>query len=169
MPGLGDHPLAAIATWLGATSLSHALQTIDWLVPAIQTLHILCVALVIASVLMLFLGAFGLHGREQPLGRTYARFGPGIVWGVPVLLVTGVLMIVAEPDRALQNPVFQLKMALLVMALALSWQAARRLHRVAVAGGAAQDRPLRAFAALSLAVWVGVLVAGRWIAYALSR
>ena len=171
MQAIGGHPLAAITSWLADTSLSHLLQTVDWLVPAIQTVHILCVALVMSSLLMVALGVFGLHGREQRLARTVARFAPVICWGLSVLLVTGALMIAAEPDRALPNPVFQLKMALLVAAAALTVVDARQLQRAASAGGPSPPPPtrLRVLTAATLGLWVSVLVAGRWIAYALSQ
>jgi hypothetical protein len=137
-------------------------------VPAIQTVHILAVALVISSVLLLSLGVFGLHGRGQPLARTVGRFVPAIRWGLPVLLVSGALMITAEPDRALPNPAFQLKMALLVAAAALTWASTRRLQ-----GGSALRAPgagvgMRVATAVALGLWLAVLVAGRWIAYTLS-
>lgn len=170
MQGTLSHPLARLSAWLADTALSHVLQTVEWLVPAIQTAHILAVALVISSVLLLALAVFGLHGREQPLSRTIARFSPAIRWGLPVLLVSGVLMIAAEPDRALPNPAFQLKMALLVVAATLTWAYARGLRRApATAAGAPRSVALRLAAAVSLGLWVAVLVAGRWIAYTLSR
>jgi len=170
MQGLFDRPLAALSAWLADTALSHLLQAVDWLVPAIQTLHILAVALVISSVLLLSLGVFGLHGREQPLSRTVARFSPGIRWGLPALLVSGALMIAAEPDRALPNPAFQIKMALLLLATGLTWSYARDLRRApATAPGAPRSLALRAAAAVALGLWTAVLIAGRWIAYTLSR
>lgn len=165
-----DHPLAALSAWLTDTALSHGLQNVDWLVPAIQTMHILAVALVISSVLLLSLAVFGLHGREQPLARAIERFSPGIGWGLPVLLVSGALMITAEPDRALPNPAFQLKMALLLVATTLTWTYTRRLRRAPAAGpDAPRSLALRTVAAVSLGLWLAVLVAGRWIAYTLSR
>ena len=166
MQGSLDHPLAALSVWLANTALSHLLQNVDWLVPAIQTTHILAVAIVISSVLLLSLAVFGLHGREQPLARTFARFSPGIRWGLPVLLVSGALMITAEPDRALPNPAFQIKMALLLVAVTLTWACARRLRRESAAP---RGLGLRVAAATSLGLWLAVLVAGRWIAYTLSR
>jgi hypothetical protein len=168
MAGFADHPLTALATWLADTALSRTLQTVDWLVPAIQTTHILAVAVVIAAVLMLSLAVFGLHGREQPLARSVARFTPAIRFGLPVLLVTGALMIAAEPDRALPNPAFQLKMAVLVGAALLTWLFARSA-RSAPASATGQPLVVRLAAGTSLALWVVVLVAGRWIAYTLSR
>jgi hypothetical protein len=169
MPGLTEHPLAAASAWLAGTALSRVLQTVDWLVPTIQTTHILAVAVVISCVLLLSLGVFGLHGHEQPLSRTVARFSAGVRWGLPVLLVSGVLMITAEPDRALPNPAFQLKMALLLVAATLTWAYARRLRRMPAPDAGPPPVTVRAVAAVSLVLWVAVLVAGRWIAYTLPR
>jgi hypothetical protein len=169
MLGLLEQPLAALSAWLADTSLSHLLQNVDWLVPAIQTVHILGIAVVMAAVLMVALGAFGLHGRGQPLARTVARFAPAVYLGVPVLLLSGLLMITAEPDRALPNPAFQIKMALLVLALTLSTFAARRAQRTGRSESVPAGFGLRVAAAVALGLWLAVLVAGRWIAYTLSH
>jgi len=170
MSALTEHPVTAVSAWLADTALSRGLQSVDWLIPAIQTTHILAVAVVMSCVLLLSLAVFGLHAAEQPLARTVARFVPGIRFGLPVLLVSGALMITAEPDRALPNPAFQLKMALLVAAAVLTWAYAHRLRRMPAP---ALDRPrrlaVRSAAAAALVLWVAVLVAGRWIAYTLAR
>jgi hypothetical protein len=167
MQGVGQKPLAELSAWLADSALSGVLQTVDWLVPAIQTVHILAVALVVSSVLLLSLGVFGLHGREQPLARTVGRFVPAIRWGLPILLVTGALMITAEPDRALPNPAFQLKMVLLLGATALTWASTRRLRHAPP--GPAASVGLRVATGTALGLWLAVLVAGRWIAYTLSQ
>ena len=171
MSGATARTLDAVAAWLSDTPLSRLLQNVDWLVPAIQTLHILCVALVISSVVMLTLGAFGLYGREQVPMRRQSRFLPNLRWGLLVLLATGALMVVAEPDRALPNPVFQLKMILLIVASGFTALGARRL--TALQGGdsarSSGDFALRALTCTALLLWISVLISGRWIAYSLSR
>ena len=171
MSGATARTLDAVTAWLSDTPLSRLLQNVDWLVPAIQTLHILCVALVISSVVMLALGAFGLYGREQSPLRRQSRFVPNVRWGLPVLLATGALMVVAEPDRALPNPVFQLKMVLLVAAIGLTALGARRLTVLqnGDTAGLRGDLVLRALAVGALLLWISVLISGRWIAYSLSR
>jgi hypothetical protein len=170
MAEFAQHPVTALAAWLADTALSRTLQTVEWLVPAIQTAHILAVAIVISAVLMLALAAFGLHGREQALTRSVARFAPAIRYGLPVLLLSGALMITAEPDRALPNPAFQLKMALLVAAVALTYGFARAVRGAAASvAGSGPASAVRVAAAGALVFWVAVLVAGRWIAYTLSR
>lgn len=166
---VGECPLNAIIRWLGGTAFSHTLQETEWLVPAIQTVHILGVAAVFSSVLMVTLGIFGLYGAEQPLARRYSRFATVLKAGLPVLLVTGLLMIAAEPDRALPNPVFQLKMALLVVAAGATWLGGRRVRHASSGNGSSAGVALRALSVVTLLLWIGVLVSGRFIAYTLSR
>src|SRR5207253_2508071 len=91
--------------WLEQTPLSQVIQSTGWIVPAVQTVHILAIAAVMASTLMI-----AWRGEQ--------RFRPVIWWALPVLLATGVVMIAGEPARSLANPIFQLKMLLLASAIA---------------------------------------------------
>jgi hypothetical protein len=101
-------------------------------------------------VLMLDLRLLGIVGSDQPLARVTNRFRP-VIWStLPILLATGVVMIIGEPARSLANPVFQLKMLLLLAAIAVT---------------AAFHKESRIIAILSLSLWVGIVFAGRWIAY----
>jgi len=110
--------------WLEQTPLSQTIQSAGWIVPAVQTVHILSIAAVMSSVLMIDLRLIGILGRDQPLARVSERFRPVIWWTLPILLVTGIVMITGEPARSLESPVFQLKMALLLAAIivTLSYQ-----------------------------------------------
>src|SRR5882672_8258310 len=128
--------LDRFCSWLEQTPLSQAIQSAGWVVPAVQTIHILAIAAVTASALMIAL-------------RLDARFRPVIWWALPVLAATGLVMIVGEPVRSLENPVFQLKMALLVCAIVVSLLPYK-------------NRPA---AVASLSLWIGIVFAGRWIAY----
>ena len=128
--------LLDFCSWLEQTPFSVAIQSTSWIVPAVQTVHILAIAAVMSSALMIAL-------------RGESRFRPVIWWALPVLLATGVVMIVGEPARSLANPVFQIKMLLLLGAITVT---------VAL-------RKLPAAGVVSLALWVGIVFAGRWIAY----
>ena len=162
-----EQPIASASRWLAGTSLSHVLQDVEWLVPAIQTVHIAAVALLFSSSLLLTLGVLGRHARELPLARTAARFLPGFYWGLPALLATGALMITAEPERALPNPAFQLKMLLVLTASTVTFALARGVRHLPADGGAGGLARFAAVAALAL--WLAALVAGRFIAYTLVR
>src|SRR5258707_10457064 len=97
--------------------MSRIIQVHDWIIPTVQSIHILAISAVAASALMINLRLLGLYAADQPLREILARFLPFIWWPLIVLLLTGIVMIVGEPPRSLKNPVFQLKMPLLVAAL----------------------------------------------------
>ncbi len=159
--------LESFCTWLAATPVSQAFQTTEWVIPAVQTVHILCVAAVMSSVLLTDLRLAGLGDRSQPFAAVARRYLPFIWWPLPVLLATGTILIVAEPGRALQNPVFVLKMALLVSAAAitLAWQLPLARNASFWDGPDGRRPAARLVALASILVWVAIVFAGRWIAY----
>jgi hypothetical protein len=152
--------LLTFCSWLEQTPLSQAIQGAGWIVPAVQTVHILAIAAVIASQAAITLRLLGLAGRRVPERRFAARYFPFLMWSLPILLLTGVVMIIAEPVRELANPIFQLKMLLVIAAIALATAAQGRLS----ADGSA-ILPARVLSLTALALWVGTVLAGRWIAY----
>ena len=88
--------------------------------PTVQTVHILAIAVVASSVLMIDLRLIGMFWADRPLKDVSSRFLPPVWWSLPVLLVTGAIMIISEPARSLKNPAFQLKMTLLIAALVVT-------------------------------------------------
>ena len=156
--------LITFSKWLGSTALSHTIQTVGWIIPTLQTIHILCVAIVFSSAVLVNLRIFRLFERDEPLGAIARRFLPPIWPVLVVLFVTGSLLIVGEPRRSLVNITFYLKMSLLLIAILLT----AVLQRAAVASpDFFQNRQAagRALATASILVWCGILFAGRWIAY----
>jgi len=159
--------LGEFSKWLAATSLSHTIQTISWIIPTLQTIHILCVAVVFSAAVLVDFRMFRLFEREVPLCAITRRFLPAIWPVLLVLLLTGSLLIIGEPRRSLINPTFYIKMALLLAAVLLT---ATLQRSIATSPGFwEKDRGRRlagkALATLSIAIWCGVLFAGRWIAY----
>jgi hypothetical protein len=159
--------ISAICTWLEQTRLSQAIQVMDWVVPTVQTVHILAIAVVAGAALMIDLRLIGVLGTDQPVRRVSSRFLPFLWWALLVLLLTGAIMIVGEPTRSLKNPAFQLKMALLIAALVVTGLFQILLRRNAAFGDSRNGRQAvaTALAVCSLLLWSGIIFAGRWIAY----
>src|SRR6267154_6228406 len=109
--------LNQICQWIDHTALSQAIQATKWVVPTVQTVHILAIAVVASSALMIDLRLIGVFWANRPAKDVMSRFLPLVWWPLLVLLATGVIMIIAEPARSLKNPAFQLKMLLLIGAL----------------------------------------------------
>ena len=153
--------------WLDQTPMSQTIQTVNWILPAVQTVHILAIAAVMGSVLMIHLRLVGALGRDQPLPRFSTRFLPVIWWVLPVLLASGSIMIIGEPLRSLENPIFQLKICLVLAAIAitLGFQIPLGKDHSFWESSVGRRRASWLLAVLSLAIWVGIVLAGRWIAY----
>ena len=162
-----DVGLSEFCSWLAATSLSHTIQVTGWIIPALQTIHILSVALVFSSAILVDLRIWRLLERDVPLPEVAQRFLPAIWPVLLILLITGSLLIVGEPRRSLLNSTFYLKMALLAVAIMLTAGLQRSISSSPNSWDKDRGRQLAArFAATaSIAVWCGILFAGRWIAY----
>lgn len=157
--------LIRFTEWLTGGWLNLAVAGHSWVVPTLQTIHILSVAVVLSGVLLINLRIAGLVERGQPIAAVLDRFLWPITIAVAVLALTGALLIAGEPTRALFRTIFWVKMVLVVAALALTWS-----HRPAFmpsrGGAIAAATPGRkVVAVLALLLWLGVIVAGRWIAY----
>jgi hypothetical protein len=158
--------LKELSNWLAATSLSHAIQTISWIIPAVQTIHILSVAVLFSSAILVDLRVWRLLERDVPLPEIARRFLPPIWPIVLILLITGSLLIIGEPRRSLLNSTFYIKMALLAVALVLTAGLQRSLSAAPKTSDKNPRWIVEHFAATaSIVVWSGILFAGRWIAY----
>jgi uncharacterized membrane protein SirB2 len=150
--------------WLSNTPVSLKIQTILWIIPAVQTVHILSVSFVMASMAMLDLRLMGVAGKRQSISQMVTRFVPWVWRVLLILATTGAILTVGEPERELLNPVFRAKMAMV---------ATVSLVTLAVQLWNKRDANFwenRRFAAatvgvVSLLLWVGIVTAGRWIAY----
>jgi hypothetical protein len=150
--------------WLAQTPLSLVMQNTSWVVPALQVIHILSVSMLIAAMVMLDLRMMGWVQRRQTIAETASRFLPWLWPALGVLAVTGTLLTITEPSRELMNPAFRAKMIMIVLVGTLTAVIGRLLRR----DGRFWDDHARAailVAASSLVLWLGILTAGRWIAY----
>lgn len=160
--------MQALIHWIMGTSASKTVANVAWIIPAVQTIHILAISVVISTMAMLDLRLMGLTAKRYTIRAVADRFLPWMWLSVIVLLITGVILITGEPDRALGNWVFQTKMALLIAVLAISWGFNRALKRDLTAwdGDSRHETAAKVTGLVSLLLWIGIVVAGRWIAYA---
>jgi hypothetical protein len=159
-----ERPMEAFAQWLAGTPFSHGIARTLWLIPVLQSIHILGIAVVLSSVAMIELSIVGAV-KTQTLVQTAHRFLPWLWAGLILLAATGILLIIGEPKRSLPNPAFQLKMLMLALALAmaLAFQASLRPDTRFWTRNGRRLTPV--LAVLVFLLWCAIAVAGRWIAY----
>jgi hypothetical protein len=143
--------------------LSQFIQKTHGMIASIQMVHILCLACVFALGLALALSLAGRGFDSESMDSLSRRFVPAIWIFVALLLVTGSLLIIAEPIRSLPKPVFYIKMALIVLAICMTAAIAGRARRAQRTGATAPVS--RAMAVVYMLIWCSIIVAGRMIAY----
>jgi hypothetical protein len=162
--------LRAFGEWLASTQLSATIQNVSWIIPTVQTVHIVCVAIVISATFLVDMRILGVFAPTQPLASLSHRFLTWIWWAILLLLVTGSLLIIGEPTRSLLNPAFFMKMLMLLVVAGLTLIIQRPLAADAAYWDASGARraTLKVLAVASLTLWSCIVFAGRWIAYVAS-
>jgi len=159
--------LEALSNWLAATSVSVAFQTATWFVPAVQTVHILAVALLLTSVFRVSFQLVRIQEHSTQLASSIVRLAPWVWWPLAVLLLTGVLLTITEPARELLNWAFRAKMILVLVLCLLFWTVRSRLQGLPDYWSASRaSRSLaRAIGIADILLGAVIVTAGRWIAY----
>jgi hypothetical protein len=126
--------------------------------PALEVVHIVGIALLVGNLVLLELRVWGLNtGLDlAALARATSALALG---GFGLVVASGLLMFASNPWDLIANRSFLVKMGL----IALAGTNAALFHS---RGGVRNpDRIARWQTALSLGLWIGVIIAGRWIAY----
>ena len=135
-----------------------AIASLPWLYPALEIAHIVGIALLVGSLVLVELRIWG-RAAELPL-VPLARFGLRLTLvGFALAAVSGTTMFLSQPSELLANVPFLVKMGLLACAglnaAAFHWR-----------GGVARDDAIgRAQTLASLGLWLAIIICGRWIAY----
>src|SRR5690606_6475896 len=103
------------AAELQKTSVSVTIQSVEWIIPLLQSIHIVTIGVVFVSILVVALRVLGWARTETSLAEVLARYFPWIYAGLAVMTATGVILVIGEPVRELTALSFWLKMALLAI------------------------------------------------------
>ncbi|MCZ8088723.1 MAG: DUF2214 domain-containing protein, partial [Rhodobacteraceae bacterium] len=130
----------------------------------VNATHILGLALLIGSILPLDLRLAGAFSRTPlPVIAPLLR-GTALV-GLTLAVLTGFALFTANPVEYAGNPAFRIKLALFAAALVNAALVTRGQAWAQVLSGASPPPALRLMAMLSALLWLGVLLAGRWIGF----
>jgi hypothetical protein len=158
-------PLVELSLWISDTSLSLWIVTHFWSIPIIQMFHILALSAAFGAILMINLRIFNLAGTDRTLAETERRYVKWIWWALLVMLLSGIGLIIGEPIRELINPVFWIKMVLVIGAVLVSLAFHGKVMRRLAAGGTVTVG-IKASAIFIIILWCVIMLCGRWIAYA---
>lgn len=159
--------LVEFSQWLYATSGSRAIHESIYLYNWIETTHVLTLMIFLGMLFFIDLRMLGYTMTHVPASRIAARLNIPMMIGFAIMIITGLLLYYAVPDRTTQSIWFRIKVILLIAAGINAWLFHRRMTESVVSWDTDPVPParIRRGAALSLTLWAGVVITGRLIAY----
>jgi uncharacterized protein DUF6644 len=161
------HFILTICEWLEQTGLGTSIRESTWLFPVIETIHIFGIVILVGATSVLDLRLMGWTLREKSVTKMAWQYLPWAWVGFAIQVITGILLFSSEATKMYENPGFQIKMLLIVVA-GLN---ALVFHTIAYQSvGKWENDPVAPFSAraaglISIVLWFGIVAAGRWIAY----
>jgi uncharacterized protein DUF6644 len=157
-------PAATIFLTLQESTLGHAMRSSPALYPTVEILHIIGFVVLVGSILALDLRLLGL-GRAIPMQPMAQLLLPMSRFGFLLAISMGFLLFSADASHVVRNPAFQTKLLLIAAALLNIVIAHVGPWRRVALWGAEASGGAKVTALVSLLLWLGVICAGRLIAY----
>jgi hypothetical protein len=146
-------------SWLG-TSVTNSV----WAFAAIETGHLLALAMLGGAVLLVDLRMLGWGLKDEPLRDLARTAQPWLLAGLAGTIATGIPLLASlAASKYYANEAFRLKMYFLAAAILFTFT----IRRAVIMRAGARSTPylLRAVALLSVLLWSGVGIMGRGIGF----
>ncbi len=147
--------------WSDHTAVGEYVRSSTWQFPLIETVHILSLAMLVASVVVLNLRLMGLLMKKWTVHALMDEVRPYLNWSLAIILVSGALLWASEAAKTFDNAAFAVKVYLLIAAIVFHYSVVRPMAKadeVAPATG-------KIVGFVSLFLWLGIGWAGRAIAF----
>ena len=154
--------LYAVFDWFELTPLGVAIRDSIWLFPVIESGHLLALSVLGGAVLVVDLRLLGLGLTEKSIDYVRIQARPFFLGALLAMIATGIPLFLSEAVKCYFSDAFWVKMVALGLALGFTFGVKNRL----IAGSARLLRWQRcAMAGSSMALWLTVAAAGRWIGF----
>jgi hypothetical protein len=156
-----------ICQWLNDSPLGTSIRESDFSFALIETTHVLGITLMAGTVAILDLRLLGLMLRQDEVSDVAGQVLPLTVAGFVLMVISGSLLFWSEAAKMYLNPAFRFKLVLMLAAGLNPLIFHRTVYRKVASWDLAQPTPAAAktAAVVSLALWTGIIVSGRAIAY----
>jgi putative copper export protein len=151
-----------LVQWLGHTGIAQGIHNSAWLFPFIEIFHLLALALLGGSVILVDLRFFGLGMTQKPLPELSRDIQPWLRLSLAVMLASGFLLFMSEAAKMYTNEAFRFKMFFLALALIFTFAVHPRFTRTEEKGSRITGRLV---ALTSMALWACVGLGGRAIGF----
>ena len=155
--------LLSFFTWCENTSVGEAIRESLWLFPVIECFHLLALAVIGGAVLVVNLRLLGFGFQRQPVAQLWRDTRPWLLGSLAVMLASGFLLFLSEAVKLYYHEAFWVKMTSLALSILFTFTV---LRRVALADESRlSPRASKAAALISIILWSGVGIGGRWIGF----
>lgn len=152
-------PPAPLFDWMSQLPVSGFIGSSVWIFPLVQAVHLVVLALLIGSLLVVDLRLLGFGFSQQPLARVARDAQPWLIAALVGMFVTGLPQLLQNAVKEYYSPYFWIKMEFLLAAVIFTFTLRRKMTLDADRIGA----PTRLVALVSIALWLIVAVNGRLI------
>jgi hypothetical protein len=125
--------------------------------PVLECLHILGFTVSLGTIALVDLRVLGVGMQRESPAEIAKYVAPWTLFAIGSVLLSGPLLFISDPDMYYPNRAFQIKMILLVLAIVFNYT----VHRNMIQSGESS----KLIALLSLALWIGVIFGGIFIAF----
>jgi hypothetical protein len=140
--------------------ISNPLNDSAWTFPVLECIHILGFAFSIGTIAMVDFRLLNFGLTRQAPSQIARAVAPWTLFGLAMMLLSGPMLFLSDPDMYYLNRSFQIKMVLLALAIAFNYTVRRKAAFSDAKGGRAKW-----VACVSLALWAGVIAGGLFIAF----
>ena len=148
--------------WCETLWLGQFIVNSNWLFPVIEAVHLLALSVLGGAVLVVDLRLMGLGLRNHSASELWGAARPWMIGAITAMILTGVPLFMSEPIKLYYSDSFWVKMTTLPIAIAFAFTVRSRVTTNAVRNTARRQLLV---GALSIALWVVVAAAGRWIGF----
>jgi hypothetical protein len=163
--------VATALDWLQSTNMAVLIRDSLLLFPLLEAVHVIGLALVFGTIAIVDLRLLGVASTNRPFQRLAADTLKWTGGAFALTAITGALMFTTNATVYFHNGYFRAKVALLALAAVNALVFELTSRRTVAEWDQDRSAPgaARAVAALSLVVWLGVIVTGRMIGFTATR
>jgi hypothetical protein len=151
-----DFPFCEVFEWIERSPVGAWMRSSRVVFPIVESIHLIGMALFVGTLLLIDMGLLGVAMRRQPVSQVAAALAPFTWSGFGLLILTGPFMFSAQAAKWHDNPVFWIKMLLLITAIVLQLSVRRKIN---------SGEPAKMIGAISLILWVSIALSGKMMEY----
>jgi hypothetical protein len=135
----------------------------NWLFPVIESVHLLGLAVLGGTILLVDMRLLGLGLKNHPVPELAREVRPWLLGALVVMVMTGVPLFLSEPIKCYYSQAFWNKMTALAIGLLFTFTIRARVTEAESVRNTASTQVV--VGAMSLAIWFTVAASGRWIGF----